>query len=345
MKNYEFTGNVLPAGEIKIKGEHLYRWANPFRPGRYLVECREETTIYHPDLYQIRATRNINFANVKTGDLGGWIEKEANLKHENCWVFPEAMVFGNAVVEDYAIVSENAIVCEEASVCNSAKIGGSAVVRGKTRVLDYAEVSEKAIITDSFIIGRSRVYGDAVINRSTVDRNAQVYGQSNIMESQINNEAKVCGTAQFLNTTADFNSFCQGGYIKNSFLFAEAKILNADLIDYSVIDDNAIINGSDVYLKHAKIGEDALIERISDHLGIMGVMPAHPLLGEAARPTEINFYKNQKGGISLLHDGFCCRLEDLKCLMDGEPDELVAFYKASAELAKMRINIQTNEAK
>ncbi len=52
-------------------------------------------------LYRIRALKD--FDDVKTGDLGGFIEKEANLSHDgNCWVYDKACVYG------YAVVSENA---------------------------------------------------------------------------------------------------------------------------------------------------------------------------------------------------------------------------------------------
>ena len=57
-------------------------------------------------LHQIKALRDIGDF-VKAGDLGGWIEKEANLsQEEDCWVFGNAEVSGNAQVSGYAQVSE-----------------------------------------------------------------------------------------------------------------------------------------------------------------------------------------------------------------------------------------------
>lgn len=61
MKKYEFTGETK---QVNLEGK---------------------TTILH----RIRATKN--FGIIKTGDLGGWIEKEENLSHEN-----NARVGGNA---------------------------------------------------------------------------------------------------------------------------------------------------------------------------------------------------------------------------------------------------------
>ena len=47
----------------------------------------------------------IDFGNVKKGELGGFIEKEENLSHENnAWVYDDAWVSGNAEVSGDARV-------------------------------------------------------------------------------------------------------------------------------------------------------------------------------------------------------------------------------------------------
>lgn len=73
-------------------------------------ELTEETvTVYGKTLYRIRAVRD--FGSVKTGEFGGYIEKEENLSHfDNAWVCGDAWVFGNARVYDDAWVSGNAEV-------------------------------------------------------------------------------------------------------------------------------------------------------------------------------------------------------------------------------------------
>lgn len=56
-------------------------------------ELTEETvTVYGKTLYRIRAVRD--FGSVKTGEFGGYIEKEENLSHfGNAWVSGDAKVF------------------------------------------------------------------------------------------------------------------------------------------------------------------------------------------------------------------------------------------------------------
>ena len=88
-----------------------------------------------------------DFGNVKQGDLGGWIESEDNLSHNNdCWVYNEAKVHGNARVCENARVCGNARVCENAEVfgcaevCENAKIFGCAEVCGNVIVFGDAEI-------------------------------------------------------------------------------------------------------------------------------------------------------------------------------------------------------------
>ena len=69
-------------------------------------------------LHRIRALRDTPSAGVKSGDLGGWIEKESNLcQNGNAWVYGDAWVYDNARVYDTARVYDNAWVYGDAKVC------------------------------------------------------------------------------------------------------------------------------------------------------------------------------------------------------------------------------------
>ena len=58
-------------------------------------------------LHRIEAV--MDFADVKAGDKGGWIEKEENLSHQgDAWVYDSAWVSGSACVSDSARVSGSA---------------------------------------------------------------------------------------------------------------------------------------------------------------------------------------------------------------------------------------------
>jgi hypothetical protein len=83
----------------------------------------EITDIKHEtlDLYRIRAVKD--FACVKAGDLGGFIENEYNLSQEgDCWVFDNGCVYGNARVSGDTWVSSDAWVSSTARVFGKARI-------------------------------------------------------------------------------------------------------------------------------------------------------------------------------------------------------------------------------
>ena len=145
MKKYEFTGEAKQ------------------------VNFEDKTTI----LYRIRATKN--FGIIKTGDLGGWIEKEENLSHENnAWVDGNAWVGGSARVRDNALVGGNAHVSGSTRVCDNAWVSGNAHVGGNTWVSGNAWVGGSAYIGgDAYVGGDARVRDNA-----WVGDNARVRGDA-----------------------------------------------------------------------------------------------------------------------------------------------------------------------
>lgn len=68
---------------------------------------------------------------ISDGEIGGWIESEANLSHEgDCWVAGNAKVYGDARVAGYARVADNATVSGDAQVANEAWVCGDAQISG-----------------------------------------------------------------------------------------------------------------------------------------------------------------------------------------------------------------------
>lgn len=128
-------------------------------------------------LYRTRAL--IDFGEVKTGDLGGYIEKEENLSQEgNAWVYDKACVFGNAKICRDAEVFDNAWVYDDAYISDNARVYGNAKVYGDAYVCDNAWVFDNA-----------KVYGEAIV-RSCVYDNAKVYGNAYVF-----GYTEICGDA------------------------------------------------------------------------------------------------------------------------------------------------------
>lgn len=79
-------------------------------------------------LFRIRAL--VDFADVKKGDLGGFIEKEENLSHYNdSWVYDNAFVCGNSRVFD------------NARVCGDARVHGNARISSNARIFEDSDYS------------------------------------------------------------------------------------------------------------------------------------------------------------------------------------------------------------
>ena len=89
-------------------------------------------------VYRIRALRD--FGDVRRGDLGGYIESEANLDHNGeCWVYDAAQVYGDdAVVRDngrvrgcawcMGCVEDDAVVDDQVIVVKGATVGGRTIL-------------------------------------------------------------------------------------------------------------------------------------------------------------------------------------------------------------------------
>ena len=155
---------------------------------------KETVTISEKTLYRIRAVRD--FGSVKTGDLGGYIEKEENLSH-----FDDAWVSGNAKVFDNAEVSGNGKVFDNAEVSGNGKVSGNAEVSGNGKVSGNAEVSDNVW-----------VFGNAwVSDNAEVSGNGKVSGNANVFDN-----ARISGNAEIFNT----RHFCTQGPIgsRNGFV-------------------------------------------------------------------------------------------------------------------------------
>ena len=100
-------------------------------------------------LYRIKAIRS--FGNIEEGDLGGWIEDNSSLDHDdNCWVGGNAIVFNSGIIRGDALVTDdavvfNAIIDGDAVVCDKAQAYGGTRMFGGT-LKGSSEAYDGAII-------------------------------------------------------------------------------------------------------------------------------------------------------------------------------------------------------
>ena len=112
MDNYATNTITSPLYNSNINGLN--------RPLKYKL-TDEFIDIGDKKLYRIEALKD--FASIKKGDKGGFVESEENLsQNDNCWVYRNARVKGDAKVFGDAQVYGNAKVNGNAEISGNAKI-------------------------------------------------------------------------------------------------------------------------------------------------------------------------------------------------------------------------------
>ena len=145
-------------------------------------------------LRRIRAVKEFGF--IKAGDVGGWIESEKNLSHDDdAWVGGNARVNGNAWVNENAQVEGNAWVGGNAWIGGNARVKGNALLKGYVLVERNAIVDENALVEGSALVGgnawiggNARVKGNALVGgkawvggNAWVDENAKIFSINHIL--------------------------------------------------------------------------------------------------------------------------------------------------------------------
>lgn len=110
---------------------------------KYILLENDTIKVKGHTLHRIQAVRD--FGDVKSGDLGGYIEGVHNLSHVGtCWVSDNAKVYGCARVYDDAQVGGNARIYDDAKIYGNAQVWGDAQVYGNADVFHGAQVYDKA---------------------------------------------------------------------------------------------------------------------------------------------------------------------------------------------------------
>lgn len=119
------------------------------------------------NLYRIISKKD--FKDIKTGDLGGFIQNESNLEvFDDSWIYNEAKVYENAKVY------------------------------GNSTIKDRAQVYGNAQIQSSVVCANAQVYGNAKLINSLASNETQVFDNALLNQAEIFNEAKIYGDAQIL---------------------------------------------------------------------------------------------------------------------------------------------------
>lgn len=222
-------------------------------PKKFELDKSSKISVDGITLYRIRALKD--FGVVKKGDLGGYVEQEANLSQKgNSWIFDNAKAMDDAIVKDNATLHHNATICDDAI------ISGSASINDNVTIYDQATVSDNAILYGNVIlIGNAKIYGKArlydyvlVSGNAQVYDNARCYGFAKIEDdTQVFNDAiidnaVISGSACVFDKATVKNNSTVSGHVN---LYGNITVFGQAYMDS---DDDITLHSNDDYmvLKH-----------------------------------------------------------------------------------------------
>lgn len=231
-------------------------------------------------LRQIVALRD--FADVKAGMSGGWVEDEYTLSQQGeCWIYDEnSVVFSGARIADNARLTRTCIVNYGAYIGGNAWIDGAEVGHG-ARIGDNVTVQQSRINGDCYLFGEARVlhnsdiaaargmtadssqrlqiYDRATVSRSRVVHQAQIYGDAIVDCAFIEHRAKVFDFALLQGNEENNVWICDCAQV-----YGHARIVAGTTQDaiptlrYSArVAENAVVEGNCVLKHHVTIGGHA----------------------------------------------------------------------------------------
>ena len=120
---------------------------------KYEILKDTKTSFLGRKIYKIRALKD--FADVKKGDIGGFVESENNLSQDgDCWIYENAKVSGFARVCGNTVVCGNARVSDNATICGNARVSDNARVFGNGRVFGNVTICGDDVVFDENVGGK-----------------------------------------------------------------------------------------------------------------------------------------------------------------------------------------------
>lgn len=216
---------------------------------------------YYPEgvkarYYRLQALRDIPEHNVKAGDLGGFLTKEAHLSHYgSCWIGGQAHVIGRVEVTDNAYIGDKVTVsCK----MKTSKI----IVSENAKILDNARVAsvtdiagnDLEIVTE--IKGNARISGNAkCVSIAEASGDAEISGKVYMGEfSRIVESAKIKENAQIAKSVRISGT---------SEVSGNVKIRDYSIIENSIVRDHATIEKQCIVMSSIVEGTSTVKEMVN----------------------------------------------------------------------------------
>lgn len=254
---------------------------------KYRLSEASRSHVWHEDhekksvaLWQIIALRD--FADVKAGTAGGWIDDEAALsQHGDCWIYDEnSVVFAGACVKDNARLTQpctlsHGAIAEDnawldcATVTHQARISDNVTVQcsrvrgechlfGEARVLNESDIiAAKGLTKDATQI--LQIYDHATVSRSRIVHQAQIYGEAIVDQAFIEHRAEVFDAALIQGNEENNVWICDCAKVYGSARVVAGQGEDAipTLRYSSQVAENAVVEGNCVLKHHVLVGGHA----------------------------------------------------------------------------------------
>jgi len=207
-------------------------------------------------LRRIRALMDIPEHGVKSGDLGGWIEKIRNLSRDgSCWVKDEAFVYGDAKVLDSSLIHGNA------------QIFGKSEIQGCSTISGDADISERTIVKNSDIGGKVVISGDVYIQDSVLMDDVSIVSdlsrEINVKNSQISERVSLLDGVSIIHSSINGREvvISENARIEDSHISGKDLLISNNVLIKNSKIDGTMIDKSDAFviLDNAVVENSAII--------------------------------------------------------------------------------------
>lgn len=158
-----------------------------------------EMSIVEIKLYRIQALKTFTKPGgynpvVHVGELGGYVESEANLSQEgSCWLFDKARVKDGGKVLDDAIVYDKSLISKNSIIRGRSVIGGHCFVTNQSVIIDSRLEGNVTVTGYSIIHSGSYLYGDIKVDKSDIGCLVNLSGRISVNKSRITAPLELCG--------------------------------------------------------------------------------------------------------------------------------------------------------
>lgn len=247
-------------------------------------------------LRQIEAL--VDFADVRAGQRGGWLEEEDLLSQAgNCWVYNQnsilyggawvthnARITGECVIGQGAIIDGNALV-DGSHITHHAHVGDQASVRA-SQVSGQCRISDVARVSDCLIIARRgltedhhqqlRIADRASVHASRIMHQAQIIDSALVSYAFIEHRACVSGHAVIEGNEENDVWLCDQAWVgERAYVAAGRSEGQSPTLRYSTrVGGNARVEGECLLKHRVRVEGDAVLTggplQLDDQVNISG---------------------------------------------------------------------------